>query len=388
VTSTKVLALICAVAAATATPPVAAFESPAGAGAPGLELLEMALVERSPHEGSVTVRIANTSGAPLLGGVDLRADPGMWLAPAQQKLELIHVPPRGVRTVTLDYRLSLISPEATVRVRVGVPEEHIDGWVHIPEPVAIRRFQIGGSAAASAFLARFDRVETASLEIYAVTGIFSPDELRELASSRQRAVDELSRLLDVEPPHNTRLVFYPDAGSKTADTDHVGAGMTKGTTIVEIYNGSVRLDPYHELAHIMAGQLGWAPAWLNEGFAVYASEYLGSDALGQLGSRGKTVGEATCDFHRAGELLPLVDLLRLPDIGPAEERPHVTYAQAASFVAFLVQSSGFPALREAYASLSTMAPIEANDEAFARVFGVTVHQAGEMWSQSLDRICL
>jgi hypothetical protein len=362
----------------TATPP---------AGSKGLELLDIIHFERSPHEGSVSVRVANTSGVPLLGAIDLRAEPGMWLGPAWQKQEFVHVPPGAERTVVADYRLAGISPEAMVRVRIGVPEEHAEGWIHVPTPIAVRRFGLGESAAASAFLNRFDRYETPNLEIFAVKGMFSPVELEELASVREAAVDELSRLLDVQPPPGARLVFYPDAASKTADTHHVGAGMTRGTTIVEIYSDSVRLDPYHELAHIMSGQIGWAPAWLNEGFAVFASEHLGADALGQLGSPGRTVDEATCGFHRAGELLPLMELLRLPDIGPQETRPNVAYAQAASFVGFLVQRFGFPALRDAYASMSPMAPAEANDEAFARAFGVTVQQANASWVERLNRFC-
>jgi hypothetical protein len=353
----------------------------------GLELLEISRVESSPAEGKVVLRVANTAPGPILLGIDVRAEPGMWLAPARQETALFYVPPEGERTVSVGYAFAHLSPEATLHVRVGVPEEHAGGWVHIPEPVAVRHFDLGSSEAARAFLDRFDRRATPHLAIYAVRGMFSSEQLDTLAAARDHAIAELSRMLDVPPPPGITLVFYPDAASKTADTDHVGAGMTRGSTLAEIFTDSVRLDPYHELAHVMSGQLGWAPAWLNEGFAIYASEYLGADALVQQGSAGKTVDQAACEFRLAGELLPTADLMRLPDIGPEGTRPHVTYAQAASFTGFLAQRFGLPPLRTAFATLSPMASAEENETAFAQAFGVSSEDAAELWSAYLDEIC-
>jgi hypothetical protein len=56
-------------------------------------MLEILQIERSPLEGSVRVRVVNTSAGPVLSGIDLRAEPGMWLGPSQQKMELVYVPP-------------------------------------------------------------------------------------------------------------------------------------------------------------------------------------------------------------------------------------------------------------------------------------------------------
>jgi hypothetical protein len=217
--------------------------------------------------------------------------------------------------------------------------------------------------------------------------MFTPVAFDGIATSRAHAVAELSQMLDVRPPPGLTLVFYPDAGSKTADTHHVGTGMAKGVTLAEIFNDSVRLDPYHEIAHAVAAQLGWAPAWLSEGFAIHATERLGEDALAQLGPPGRTADQAACGFQRAGELLPTAELLRLDDIGPTESRPHVTYPQAASFLGFLVDSFGLPALRQAYASLSPAHTEEENDAAFVRAFGVTVDAADRLWRARLAAAC-
>jgi hypothetical protein len=140
-------------------------------------MLEILQIERSPLEGSVRVRVVNTSAGPVLSGIDLRAEPGMWLGPSQQKMELVYVPPSGERTVAMDYRLAQVSPEARMRIRIGVPEEHGEGWVHLPEPIAVRSFDLGDSQAARTFLNRFDHREAPHLAIFAVKGMFTPEQL-------------------------------------------------------------------------------------------------------------------------------------------------------------------------------------------------------------------
>jgi hypothetical protein len=358
------------------------------AGEPGpLELLAIRQIESSPTEGTVVLRLANSASGPVVAGIDVRAEPGMWLAPVRQETALLYVPPEGERTVSVGYSFTHLSPAAILHVRVGVAEEHGGGWVHIPEPVAVRRFDLGGSEAARAFLQRFDRRATPHITVYATRGMFSAEQLDSITASRAHAVVELSRLLGVPPPPGLMLVFYPDGVSKTAETDHVGAGMTKGNILAEVFNDSVRLDPYHEIAHAVAGQLGWAPAWLNEGFAVYASEHLGADALAQIGSAGKTVYRVTCEHHQTRALLPMSDLMLLPDIGPAETLPHVAYPQAASFTGFLAQRFGLHALRRAYASLAAMGSPEENEAAFVTAFGVSSQEAARLWLAQLDQIC-
>jgi hypothetical protein len=365
-------------------PPADRQEAPASG---DLEVLELDQVGSAAGEGRVLVRVRNGAPHPVILGVDVRAEPGLWLAPARQETSLFYVPPRGERTVIAQYAFARLSPEAALRVRVGVVEEHADGRFHVPEPVAVRRFDLGASGEAAAFLDRFDTRVARNVTIHAVRGMLTPAQLDGIAAERERAIDELARMLNVQPPPGLRIVFYPDGPSKTADTYHVGNGLTRGNTIVEIRNDSVRLDPYHELAHLMSGQLGWAPAWLNEGFAVWATERLGADALEFIVSPGKTVDHAVCDLERAGDLLPVADLLRLPDIGPEESRPHITYPQAASFVGFLAERFSLEALRRAYATVTPAATDEEKEAAFAQAFGVTSIEAAELWTERLRRTC-
>jgi hypothetical protein len=285
------------------------------------------------------------------------------------------------------YAFARLSPEAILHVRVGIPEEHTGGWVHIPEPSAVRRFHIGSSDSARAFLDRFDSRAGRVLTVHALRGTLEPEQIDAIVVERDHAVSVLSRLLGVRPPSGLTLIFYPDAATKTLDTHHVGAGMTKGRFIVEVMSDSVRVDPYHELAHVVSGQLGWAPAWLNEGFAVYAAEYLGADALALQGWAGKTVDHAACLLLRAGELFPIAELTQLADIGPSESRPRVSYAQAGSFTGFLAENFGFEALRAAYETLSPTLTPEEHEAAFARAFGLSSENAAGSWLARIEQTC-
>jgi hypothetical protein len=196
-----------------ASPPVDAVSESGG-----LKLLELTRIESSPAAGSLSVRVANGSLGALLLGIDVRAEPGMWLGPSLQETPLFYI-------------------------------------------------HMGGSDSARASLARFDSRAGRFLTVYALRGMLRPEQLDAVVDERDRAVTVLSRMLGVRPPSGLTLVFYPDGSTKALDTHRVGAGMTNGRFIVEVINDSVRVDPYHELAHVISGQVGRAPPWLNEGFA-------------------------------------------------------------------------------------------------------------------------
>jgi hypothetical protein len=131
-----------------------------------------------------------------------------------------------------------------------------------------------------------------------------------------------------------------NAKTKEQETGHRGAGWAFGNVIVEVFNEQTQLDPYHEVAHVVARQLGNPPALLNEGFAVYLSERMGGDALEHLGSPGLRVNEVVHQNRMAGKYIPLVRLLTFTEIGTVDSRPEIAYAEAGSFVKFLVEEFG------------------------------------------------
>jgi hypothetical protein len=135
-----------------------------------------------------------------------------------------------------------------------------------------------------------------------------------IAEQRGRGFEKIAELLGVQSDR-TRLFLFADEESKKKETGHQGAGWAFDNNIVEVYNEKTKLDPYHETAHILSGQLGSPAALFNEGFAVYVSGFLGAGALRELGSPGKTCDQAAVERHANGDFITLERLLSFDDIG-------------------------------------------------------------------------
>ena len=112
-----------------------------------------------------------------------------------------------------------------------------------------------------------------------------------------------------------------------------------------------KLDPYHEMTHVLMGSVGEPPAVFSEGFATYMSERMGEKALKDLGGGDASLYKRARQVKAAGEWIPLAELLTYTDIGPAESRPPVSYAEAGAFVKFLVDTYGKDRFLAAYAKL-------------------------------------
>jgi hypothetical protein len=316
--------------------------------------------------------------------VDLRATAGLWLRANFQAQRCLDLAPREVRHVAVAYQFRRLSPEGGLRIRLGRGR---DPEGSVTSLFFDRRYELGrGNPAAVNLAAEFTHLEAGHLDIWARRGSLAERDLDSIAVRRERALSDVARLLDVVPPDTVRLVFYPDSASKTSETGHIGAGLAFGATLVEIYNDSIRLDPYHELVHIIAIRLGEPPALLTEGFAVYTSERLGADALALLGSPGREVDSAACGFARGGSLIPLDSLFDFTEIGSAKSRPTVAYAQAASLVKFLVETYGVVPFRQAYRTLvssDSAVARERNRAEFSRIFGASLGEVERRWYEHL-----
>jgi hypothetical protein len=150
--------------------------------------------------------------------------------------------------------------------------------------------------------------------IYAWKGSLTERQVDTIAAKRLVGMKAIVTLLGVRPPLRVRLVFYADDHTEIEQTGHQGVGWAFGTTPVEVYHDTVQLDPYHELTHIIAGAAGSPPAAFNEGFAIYASERLGADALRFLGYGGKV--------RRCSSLRARKNPGRHPAPGTARSRRH------------------------------------------------------------------
>jgi hypothetical protein len=231
-------------------------------------------------------------------------------------------------------------------------------------------------------------LHTGKLDIYATKGSLAAKQLDAIAKEREHAIGIISGVLGVDFIDRVRLVFYPDSATKTTETGHIGMGWASNGTIVEIYNEQQRLNPFHELAHIIAAKLGSPPAFLNEGFAVYISEELGSNALDYLSDYGGTIDEAACVMTRRGLLIPFSRLLQFNEIGSDSTAPAIAYPEAASVVKYLIKVRGMDSFRETYRTLIATddpAQQEKNFSMLGAILGITVSDLERDWRAGVRR---
>jgi hypothetical protein len=340
-------------------------------------------------DNTFSARIINPADEALLVVLDLRATPGMWLMGNWQKQYGFELAASESRSIEAPFTFTRMSPEAQLRVRLGPGRITATGFA-IDTITYEQRFAVGeGNPAAFDVERSFDLVVEGPLEIYAWKGSLAAQRAGDIAAQRLVAIEEIGSLLDVSPPGRIRLVFYPDSASKTGQTGHIGAGWAAGTTIVEIYNEQVQLDPFHELSHVLTYGLGEPPAVFDEGFAVYVSERLGADALEYIGSPGMTVDEATCRAFEAGTAHAIERLVSLEEIGSPESRAEVAYPQAASLVKFLLERYGLERFRQLFRlATETEGPAgERTEGALEQALGASLGELEAEWRAEIAPAC-
>lgn len=332
--------------------------------------------EPAAGENAFAARLTNSGDAKIRLAIDLRAEPGYWLMNFQGQT-LVELGPGESKVVEATYRFPSITRRSRLRLTLAVPELDPDGkLVGFGEVLFRRWFEVGdGNPASTEAFAGFERYDSDHFELYVHGGYLPKAEVEAVLAEREDAYDRIVELLAVELDERVSVFFFPDSATKTTATGHVGVGLARAGTLVEIHNDEVRLDPYHELTHIVAAELGHPPALFVEGLAVHVAERFGADALRYLGHPGARVDDVVERLRAEGDLLPLEELFALTDIGPEESRPTVSYAQAAAVVGHLVETYGWGPFRLAYATLeSTSDPegVARNAEALEVVFGVSL----------------
>lgn len=149
---------------------------------------------------------------------------------------------------------------------------------------------------------------------------------------------------------------------------------------MEVFNEKERVDPFHELAHIVAGTVGNPPALFNEGLATYMQE----------GHKwhGYDIDAWSKAFLNEKMLWPVSLLFTFQEIGSDGTKPPIAYPQAASIVKFLIGRYGFDKFLAAYKQLKNGAEESVsreNSQIFASIFGITVEQAETLWLEKLGK---
>ena len=338
-----------------------------------LTIQKLDLGEVHPGKNRFRALVKNKTDKVITLGLDLRTEPSVWPSGWERSF-LFLVWPGHEREIEAEYEFSHLSPEGSLRVTFFFPQAAAEGVTQLGGSFFQKKYFLGrgNKAVDNEILQRFQEHDSEHFRIYFFPSSRAARDLAAISEERESAFRRISELLGITYPQPIRLFLFPDAETKQRETGHTGNGWAFGNNMVEIYNEKTKLDPYHELTHILAGRLGDPPALFNEGFAVYVSELMGADALRDLGSPGKKADEAVAALRSEGKFIPLDKLFTFTDIGPEESRPTVSYPEAASFVKFLIATHGLEKFRQAYKSLENRddaETIQKNRQTFREIYG-------------------
>lgn len=232
----------------------------------------------------------------------------------------------------------------------------------------------------------FVYLETQHFVFYCYPGTPAHADMPKIKADREKAFSEIGELLGVQLEEKVSCFFYPDAADKYVCTLHRGDGLAFDNTTAEIYNEKTKLDPYHELTHIVARQIGNPPALFREGLATYMSERLGAPPLKNLGGGEASLYERARELKGKGDWIPPEELLAYTEIGSEKSRPPVSYAEAGAFVKFLVDAYGREKFLEAYKSLrnsNDKAVHHQNKEKLERIYGKSLQALSQEWHAAM-----
>jgi hypothetical protein len=235
-------------------------------------------------------------------------------------------------------------------------------------------------------LPRMKKRGTAHFDIFSFPDSTAARQIERIAREKERGYGEVCDFLGADPNARITMVLFEDKPTKLWETGHQGMGWAYGRTIVEVYNEKEHLDPFHETVHILMSRLGSPPALFNEGFAVYMSQHLGAHALKDLGGGQATIDERARELKAKGEWIDLAELMSYTEIGSAESRPPIAYAEAASFVKFLIGTYGKDKFLQAYKTLKNShdrAVQTRNAAELAAIYGKSLPQLRDAWEALL-----
>jgi hypothetical protein len=223
-------------------------------------------------------------------------------------------------------------------------------------------------------LPRLEHRATAHFDIYYAAGSSAARDIDRIAAQREAGYQAVSEALGLTTGPRILLIFFEDADTKTLWARHQGNGLAEGTTIVELYNDTVKVDPYHEVTHILAATVGGPPAILDEGLATYMAA--------RLDSSEASLYEQARQLKHEGKWIPLPTLLTFTEIGSEESQPEVAYPEAGAFVKFVVDTYGKEKLLAAYRELrksDDKREQQQNAAALERIYSRSVADLNRDW---------
>lgn len=211
-------------------------------------------------------------------------------------------------------------------------------------------------------ITRMKKRSTKHYDIFYFPDTTAAKDIDQIAEVREKGIQAIIAFMGKEPQVRLRLILFEDAETKYRQTWHQGAGFARGNTLGEIYNATEKMDPYHETAHILMSAIGSPPAWLNEGFAVYIVERMGSSAIRGYGGGEKTIRQYARELNDRGDWIVPKELMAFMEIGPDGTRPQIAYPEAASLVQYVIDTYGKDTFFKVYGTLGNSSDTAVRDD--------------------------
>lgn len=224
--------------------------------------------------------------------------------------------------------------------------------------------------------------ESESFIFYYFPGSDAEKDMERIIPQREKILQRLQKDFKVRLSGKAVFFFYPDAETARKLTGHRADGWTYGRTIVEVYGPRRKIDPSHELVHLVARQIGTPPVLLAEGLATSREK-----DFDNAGKYRASVGDWCRAFLRENALIPLSVLMDYTSFGEDLTRPRIAYPEAACFTNYLQESYGWEKFRRAYAELvndPNPAVQEKNLILFEGIYGKSLREAESDWKEELS----
>lgn len=226
----------------------------------------------------------------------------------------------------------------------------------------------------------FTSIASEHFNLYAIYGHLSTKTRLDILNERESAYQKISGFFEIKTNLAINIFLFKNEQLKYNLTGHKGFGWGFDNNIVEVFNDSIRMDPYHELAHVLGYTLNKPPALIDEGTAVYLSQLYGDKAFSRLiGYPTKSINEILFVLNKKEGLIDISTLLSYDEIGNSNNAT-LAYCTSASFVEFLIKEYGKQKFLELYKSLSN-ANRAINELIFENIYSVEFNQIENEWTK-------
>lgn len=230
----------------------------------------------------------------------------------------------------------------------------------------------------------FSSTSSEHFRLYSFEGHLSKKTKLDILNKREAAYQKICDFFEIKSDLTVNIFLFRDEQLKYNLTGHKGLGWGFENNIVEVYNDSICMDPYHELVHVLGNTINDPPALIDEGTAVYLSQLFADNAFSKLiGYSKKSINEILLLLNKKDGLISVSTLLSYDEIGNSK---HVIlqYCTSASFVEFLIREYGKQKFLELYKSLSK-ANSAGNVMIFEKVYRLKFKQIEKEWAKQKYR---